>query len=346
MVFEGLLTAEKAERKPLKAFLLSFILCTVAIMLSIIVFTPYLIINILLGGYVLFFIAFVLFSSRLKFELHSFGISVLILSVITLVFLGVLDTQMRGLDYAPYGTSMSLAIIFFAALGLAPFMVRILQVEERKDIQDLAESFLERHKEVLAIYTFLFLGAIIAYSLWFTILPQPLVDVIFSEQLATLNWVASVRSGLVVGLSTSQKLGLSVIVANNLKVLAVATLLSFALGSGAIFILTWNASVIAVAIGDSARRLISYYADLGEFASLAAYFHALPVSFSRLIFHGSLEIIAYFIGGLAGGILSVAVLRHQGKATRRVMLDAAMLLGVAVVLIAIAAGIEVAIMGL
>jgi len=346
MVFEGLITAEKAERKPVEAFLLSFILCTASILLSIIVFTPYVVVNILLGAYLLFFVLYVRFAARLKLELHSFGIAAFVLSVITLLFMGVLNVQMRGLDYSPYGSSMSLAIIFFASLGLAPLMVRILQVEERKDIQDLAESFIERHKEVLAIYTFLFLGAIISYSLWFTILPQPLVDVIFREQLATLNWVSSVRSGLFIGLTASQQMGLSVIVINNLKVLAVATLLSFALGSGAIFILTWNASVIAVAIGDSARRLISYYAGLGEFATVAAYFHALPVSFSRLIFHGSLEILAYFIGGLAGGILSVAVLRHQGRATRKVMMDASLLLVLAAALITIAAVVEVAIMDL
>jgi len=111
-------------------------------------------------------------------------------------------------------------------------------------------------------------------------------------------------------------------------------------------ILTWNASIIAVAIGSSARNLIAYYAELGQFASIAAYFHALPLSFSQLILHGSLEIGAYFIGGLAGGILSVALTHHQGKAIYRVIKDSFQLLGVAVGLIVLAGVVEIMVMGL
>lgn len=346
MVFESVLQPQIAEKAPLDSFVLSFILSTVSILLALVVFTPFLAINAILGVYVLFFSGAVVFLYRQKLERKYLFLSLLALVTITILFMNTISTKTLGLDYTPYGTQISLAMIFFTSLGLAPFMVRILYVEERKDITDLEEHFLARHKEVLMVYTFLFLGAVVAYSLWFTILPEAIVNSIFREQISTLNWVAGVRSGLVVGMSATQQLGLKIIVLNNLKVLAVATLLSFALGSGAIFILTWNASIIAVAIGSSARNMISYYASLGQFAGLAAYFHALPVSFSQLILHGSLEIVAYFIGGLAGGILSVAITHHQGKASAIVIKDSFLLLGVAVGLIIIAGGVEVLVMGI
>jgi len=351
MVFESVLKPQIAEKAPFDAFILSFVLSTVSIMLALVVFTPFIITNVILGGYVLFFMGFLIFIYQQNFK-KEFGrkhlaISIIIWAIITALFVNTISSRTVGVDYSVYGTSVSLAMIFFTSLGLAPFMVRILYVEERKDITDLEESFIGRHKEVLYVYTFLFLGAVFAYSLWFTILPEPIVNSIFTEQISTLNWVSGVKSGLATGsLSAKQGLGFKVITLNNLKVLSVATLLSFALGSGAIFILTWNASIIAVAIGSSARGLISYYANLGNLASLAAYFHALPLSFSQLILHGSLEIAAYFIGGLAGGILSVALTHRQGKATAIVIKDSCLLLGVAVGLILLAGAMEVLIMGL
>jgi len=346
MVFESVLQPQLAERKPLDSFVLSFVMSTVSIMLALIVFTPFLQVNVILGVYALFFIGFMVFTSQQNYDRKSLLLMLAAFIFVTAFFLSLISSKTMGINYAPYGSSVSLAMIFFTALGLAPFMVRILYVEERKDITDLHESFLVRHKEVLLVYACLFLGAVLAYSLWFTLLPQPIVNSVFTEQIATLNWVSGVRSGLFFGVSSTQSLGFKIIVLNNFKVLAVATLLSFALGSGAIFILTWNASIIAVAVGASARNLISYYAGLGSLAGVAAYFHALPLSLSQLIFHGSLEIVAYFIGGLAGGILSVAITHHQGKATQLVIKDSAMLLGVAAGLIILAGAVEVLIMGI
>lgn len=63
----------------------------------------------------------------------------------------------------------------------------------------------------------------------------------------------------------------------------------------------------------------------------------------RYSLHGVPEILAYFIGGLAGGIISIAVIRHDfgTKKFERILLDSSDLLITAVVVLLIAAIIEV-----
>ena len=66
-------------------------------------------------------------------------------------------------------------------------------------------------------------------------------------------------------------------------------------GAGAIFILAWNASVISAAIGIFSKS------DLTN----------LPLGLVRYMVHGIPEIGAYFAGALAGGIISIAVIKHD-----------------------------------
>ena len=104
-------------------------------------------------------------------------------------------------------------------------------------------------------------------------------------------------------------------------------LLSLAFGAGAIFILVWNASVIGSAMGIFAK---------GQLFSL-------PASFFRYMIHGIPEIAGYFLGALAGGILSVAVIRKdlQGERKWRILEDVILLVIAAVVILILAAIMEV-----
>ena len=56
-----------------------------------------------------------------------------------------------------------------------------------------------------------------------------------------------------------------------------------------------------------------------------------------------LEILAYFVAGLAGGIISSAVIRHDfgTKKYEKIILDSAVLLLISVVMIVVAAFLEV-----
>jgi len=121
------------------------------------------------------------------------------------------------------------------------------------------------------------------------------------------------------------------ILLNNLKVLAVAVLLSILYGAGSAFIFAWNASVVAVAIGTVIKHIGA--------AGMPIYF----LAFLKYLIHGIPEITAYFIGGLAGGILSYAIVRHRyrTKGFKKIILDSLDLIIAAVILLVLAAILEV-----
>jgi uncharacterized membrane protein SpoIIM required for sporulation len=95
----------------------------------------------------------------------------------------------------------------------------------------------------------------------------------------------------------------------------------------------WNASVIATALGDFIRMSLSKSNIL----------FAVGSAFITYALHGILEISAYFIGGLAGGIISIAVIRHHYKTKKfyYVMKDATYLVLISFGLLIVAAIVEV-----
>ena len=102
---------------------------------------------------------------------------------------------------------------------------------------------------------------------------------------------------------------------------------SLIFGAGAIFVLAWNASVIAAAIG-----IFTGY-DWKE----------IPIGIARYMIHGFPEIAAYFVTALAGGIFGVGVIRNgiKSKVFLRILENTVMLLFIALIFLIIAAVIEV-----
>lgn len=117
------------------------------------------------------------------------------------------------------------------------------------------------------------------------------------------------------------------IFSNNIYVLIFTILFSLAFGAGAIFILVWNASVIGAAIGIFAK---------GSLINL-------PAGLFRYMIHGIPEISAYFVGALAGGIISVAVIRKdlQGEGTWKILQDSLLLVIIAILILVVAGLMEV-----
>jgi uncharacterized membrane protein SpoIIM required for sporulation len=117
------------------------------------------------------------------------------------------------------------------------------------------------------------------------------------------------------------------IFSNNVYVLIFTIIFSLIFGAGAIFILVWNASVISAAIGIFAKF------DLAN----------LPLGLARYMIHGLPEISAYFVGALAGGILSFAIIRHDtyNRKFWKVIQDSLNLIIIAIAILLISAFIEV-----
>ncbi len=244
-----------------------------------------------------------------------------------------------ALAWLVFGDYASISGVFLTTMPLVVVMYKLLKYEEKKDLRIRSErSLIKEHSKALSMFIFLFLGMVISYSLLFTILPQDITVKIFSLQ---INVIKSINLEAA-GYFTNNTAALSAILLNNFKVLFFSIFFSFLYGSGAIFILTLNASVIGVAVGTVIRNSISEYAGSSHIVFLYNYFKSFPLTFGYAV-HGIPEISAYFVGALAGGIISVAVVNHDfgNKEFRRIVRDSVDLLLISVLLLVLAGLLEV-----
>ncbi len=230
----------------------------------------------------------------------------------------------------------SIFIVMFTTIFSIPFMYFLIKLEEKKELRIKEEkTLIEEHGKALSALLFLFLGFTIAFALAFILMPQGLVDVSFKAQLETycsINPGDTKNCEGITGAVTGDNIktglgGVSSILANNLLVMITILIFSLLFGAGAIFILAWNASVIGVAMGLFSKGSIIN----------------MPSSLLRYMIHGIPEIAAYFVAALAGGIISVAIIKHEfgKKQFWRVMRDSLDLIIIAVVILIIAAILEV-----
>lgn len=225
----------------------------------------------------------------------------------------------------------SLIMVFLTVMACIPLIYNTIKLEEKRDLIEEKESvLLKGHARALSFLVFLFLGITVSLTLWYIVLPGNITQSLFNVQTKTIAEINSqITGGAIVQLGLFSK-----IFFNNIKVMIFCLLFSFIYGAGAIFILTWNASVIAAAIGNFIRTNIS---------STASYFAIAPFGLLRYLLHGIPEIIAYFTAGLAGGIISIAIIRHDfgSKKFERIVLDSTDLMILAIVTLFIAALMEV-----
>ena len=234
----------------------------------------------------------------------------------------------------------SMAMVFLTILAAFPFVYNTIKIQEEEDLTDLSEkTILQDHFKALNTFLFMFFGFCVAFALWYFVLPSATTNILFKTQADTiLNINTRLAPNAVNGVRI-----FSVIFFNNLKVLIFCILFSFIYGAGAIFILTWNASVIGTAMGNFMRSNIATYAARTGFAKLGAYFHVFSLGLLRYSIHGIPEILSYFVAGFAGSIISVAVIRHNfhTKKFSKIILDVSDLIILSLLLLFLSAILEV-----
>jgi uncharacterized membrane protein SpoIIM required for sporulation len=260
-----------------------------------------------------------------------------------LVFIGAMYAAVAVfLSIWVFKEEASIVMVLLTVIACIPLVFNTIQFEESKDDALLPEgTLLKEHWKALLFFTFMFVGFVLAFSFAFIFLPEKLVMDIFDAQLTTIQNINS-RVSTVDGASVGGAMFFQIL-SNNLKVLLFCLFFAFFYGAGAMFILTWNASVISAAIGTFFRDHISSYASEIGFAKAAGYFHIFSLSLLRYFIHGIPEILGYFIGGLAGGIISVAVNRHDFGTPifNKILMDSLYLVLLAVFVLIAAAVIEV-----
>ncbi|MGC9309494.1 MAG: stage II sporulation protein M [Candidatus Nanoarchaeia archaeon] len=266
-------------------------------------------------------------SERRPWEMFFVGLFYASVAVLLVTFVFGRDTILRE--------GSGLLVVLFTVIACLPFMYFIIKIEEDKDVEITKSGrLLKEHSKALHALMWLFLGFVIAFSFWYIMLPEHAATN-FNFQIRTFcainspaNFQQCIEShGLapVTGGVTKTSLIMNIF-ANNIYVLIFTLLFSLAFGAGAMFVLVWNASVIATAVGIFAKNL-----------------SGMPMGLFRYMIHGIPETAAYFIGALAGGIVSVAVIRKDLRGDRmwRILQDALLLVIIAVLILAAAALMEV-----
>lgn len=232
----------------------------------------------------------------------------------------------------------SMVMVFLTAMAALPLMMRTLFAEEQMDLSLDKTSLWSRHAPTLMFFMVLFLGMAVAFSVLYVVLPSETSATVFRVQSDTIQNLNQHVTGKVTQTGLVSKIFL-----NNVKVMIFCIMFSFLYGAGAMFIWAWNASVIGAAAGNFVRTHMARFADTVGFPKVGAYMYASSLSVLRYSIHGVPEIFAYIIGGLAGGILSVAVMNHDlgtGK-FEKILLDVSDLVLLSVFVLFVAALLEV-----
>jgi uncharacterized membrane protein SpoIIM required for sporulation len=241
------------------------------------------------------------------------------------------------------GNISSMVMVALVSGAAVPLMYNTIKFEEQKDLQiDGEKKLLEEHAKAVMVFFMLFLGITIGMTLLYLALPSEQAVNLFSSQIDTYKQINPAAQ--VTGQATGSGSMFQRIFINNLKVLFFCIIFSFLYGAGAIFVLTWNASVIALAIGNVVRTKLAIAAGGAGVVSVSSYLKIVAIDgFTRFFIHGIFEIGAYIIAALAGGIISVAIIKKHFNSDKseHIILDISDLLLASFVVLLIAAVIEV-----
>ncbi|MEA3471545.1 MAG: stage II sporulation protein M [Thermodesulfobacteriota bacterium] len=252
--------------------------------------------------------------------------------ILVFIYSLILSSVSLFVAYLIFPQSASVIFLFLITLSSAQMVYNELNDEEEEDEKHpgINMGFLERNEKVIKVYFFLFLGCLVAVSFWHTMLPLNKTSVLFSQQIETIDIVRSGDPESAMGNAIAGQINsFAHITQNNFKVMTLAFIFSFIFGSGALFIIFWNASVIGVFVSQMA-------VEIGHLG-IPGMAHTLALT--SICFHGVPEALAYFVAGIAGGILSIGIIK--GKHDKIIMKDAFVLFCASLFLVFISGFIEV-----
>ncbi|MFH1721123.1 MAG: stage II sporulation protein M [Candidatus Altiarchaeota archaeon] len=269
---------------------------------------------------------------------------------------------------------ISIATVFFSSLFILPYVVKIFDYEEKEILEKAVKKrgklplwnrmwsvlpeagrikasedrshtiyfprgrFYRRHLPLVRFYFYLFLGMSIAYLYLYGVTEPSQKPLVFSQQ---LDLIHPYTQGFF-----SRNTAFEEILLNNLTVAFVCLVISFFYGTGAIFILNFNASVAGVFFGGFFKAfyaMVKLVYDQKLWSMGVVKGGALKLYFVPFFFlpHTVLELSGFLLAAVAGGILS-RTLPHEPSGTTRVFLkDSLSFFVIAMVLIIIAAYVEV-----
>ena len=227
-----------------------------------------------------------------------------------------------------FPANIGISSVAFISILMIPSLNKLLSLEENIEIREKKFSLMllfKDHKDVFKVYAFLFFGVFITFALIALIFDNRTILDNFKPQLTTTGMAGN----------ASANAGFLSLIYNNLLVFIVSFILSIAYGAGAIFFITWNASVWGVVFGFFARQSAS-------FMNQNPFLHFINFILPFLP-HTVTESLAYISAAIVGGVVSKAVLREKifSKKFNHIITDSLLLFVLGLTLVIIAAFIEV-----
>ncbi len=210
----------------------------------------------------------------------------------------------------------ALVAVAFTAMLLLPEMYKIFSIEERQEAVEKKvglRSLWRDDIEVVRIYIFLFLGILLVYSVGTMLLPSVQTNSLFREQLEIRfgqGFSGNAIAGQAVA-STSTSFSTTLffdLLQNNFMVLVACFILALLTGDGAIFLITWNASVWGAIFGITAKNAALFAGK----NPLVLFGVIMLVVFPHMI----LEAISYFLAAISGSVISKDVLLEEFASER------------------------------
>lgn len=248
-----------------------------------------------------------------------------------IISISVIIAMQIGFKIAVGTASVNLTGIFtlaFALISSSYIMTAIIRREELMEEKAIrahySKGFWERHRKDLLIFLYFFGGATLAFAVWTMLLPADTFQVQIPSICAMRPYLSVCDSPMITGSVTSPSVSFMNILTNNLRVTAFSFVFAFIFGAGAVFILLWNAGILGICIGLMSRSLAE-----------------IPVNSIRFLPHGIPEIAGYILAGLAGSLISIAIIRKADRdILKSVAWDSAVVLIIGVVLVVLGAFIE------
>jgi len=239
----------------------------------------------------------------------------------------------------------SISVLAFLTIGAIPLFTKLYSYDSY--LYNYGKPFFQRHKTIILILAYFFLGVMCAFMASYFVLPDAVRSNVFSSQLGEISGINQIQdsiTGKITGTQASSNRFGSVFILifkNNLMVVISAALLSFLYGAGAIFLICWNASILAAVIANDILSSLAVNGVGGILAPFSVLFNSI-IAILGYVPHGVPEICAYFLISVAGAVLSRDLLKgiFETEYKWKVIKDIVMMVFVAIILLVIGAIIE------
>lgn len=235
---------------------------------------------------------------------------------------------------------IGISTIMFIVIITIPSLAKLFAIEEKHEKENI--SFFKKHKSILSFFTYFFIAMFVVFFVISLARPELVFtsEHLYGKTNAEYNTFAgnSFTPVYIPFDSETLKEDLYEVLSvfeNNVFVMTVCFLLSLFYGAGSVFLITINASVFASALAEAVKSRIP---QLGYWFT----YSYITCNIMVMFLHTIPELVGYYFGAVAGGILSRAFSRKKiiFKEIKPILKDAFTLFLIGILVLFLAAIIE------